>query len=191
MTKTTTTDNRWIETYSGHKLNVFDIDPDMIDPVDIAHALSMNCRFNGHVKKHLSVAEHSVHCALMVSPENRFQALMHDAAEAYVSDMPRPIKHEIPAIVELDKIITKAIFDKFDIEYPICEEVKMVDLMLCKAEARDSGMDTKSWPDDGIDVSLHHVPSYWSPEEARKTFLNMFECIMSEIRLPIGTLINM
>ncbi|HKK06533.1 MAG TPA: hypothetical protein VKA50_11875 [Gammaproteobacteria bacterium] len=82
----------WILTYTGRRVDLLDPDPATIEPEDIAHALSNMCRFNGHCRHFYSVAEHSWHVALLVSRENALQGLMHDAAEAYVADITRPLK---------------------------------------------------------------------------------------------------
>lgn len=161
-----------IETFSGHKLNVFDIDDKAIDIVDIAHALSMACRFNGHLQKFLSVAEHSIIVASMVEEKHQLAALLHDAAEAYITDVPRPIKQMLPMINDLDASLTKAIFEKYGCEYPINEEISVVDRELCLAEARDSKMDVGSWGEKY--AHLEHTPFHWSPVEAEKYFLKMF-----------------
>jgi hypothetical protein len=162
----------WIETFSGHKLDVFNINQEAIDIVDIAHALSMACRFNGHLKKFLSVAEHSIIVASMVEESHQLAALLHDSAEAYITDVPRPIKQMLPAINDLDAALTKAVFEKYGCEYPIHEEIRAVDRELCLAEARDSNMDVDSWTETY--AYLEHTPFHWSPVEAEKYFLKMF-----------------
>ena len=162
----------WIETYSGKKLDVFNINKEAIDIVDIAHALSMACRFNGHLKRFLSVAEHSIIVASMVEEKHQLPALLHDAAEAYITDIPRPIKQMIPMVNEIDAALTKAIFEKYGCAYPIDPEITEVDRELCLAEARDSNMDVDSW---GERYSfIEHTPFHWSPVEAKKYFLKMF-----------------
>lgn len=164
----------WIETFKGHKFDVFNIDPKCIDIEDIAHSLAMACRFNGHLKKFVSVAEHSIAVATTVSEENAFCGLMHDAAEAYITDVPKPIKVMLPEINKLDAIITEAVFKKYGISYPIADEVKAVDREMCYAEAKDSGMDVKSWDIQGYVDALDYTPYHWSPVEAKTMFLAAF-----------------
>src|SRR5579864_5820813 len=88
----------FIPTYYGHRLNPFEPSPSEIDIRDIAHALSMDCRYGGHLIRHYSVAEHSVRLSYALSSiwENTVKyaktGLMHDAAEAYLRDIPWPIK---------------------------------------------------------------------------------------------------
>lgn len=85
-----------ISTYTGKLFNIFDPQPADICLEDIAHALAMNCRYNGHVERFYSVAEHSVVASLQCPPEYALVVLMHDAAEAYMTDVPRPIKQAWP-----------------------------------------------------------------------------------------------
>lgn len=84
----------WIQTYTGKKM--FPLAPKREDICieDIAHALSMKCRFNGHCNLFYSIAQHSLIVASLVKPELRLAALLHDAAEAYLPDFCRPIKGE-------------------------------------------------------------------------------------------------
>jgi hypothetical protein len=87
----------WTQTYNGHKFDPMNVGLETIDINDIAHALSLLCRFNGHIKELYSVAQHCVLMSEQVEPKYAFHALLHDAAEAYVSDVPRPFK---PLIIE-------------------------------------------------------------------------------------------
>lgn len=81
----------WMMTYSGRAFWPLDPRADEIDPLDIAHALSMLCRYGGHVRRFYSVAEHCVLMSHAVAPEHALWALLHDATEAYMVDLPRPI----------------------------------------------------------------------------------------------------
>ena len=97
----------WIQTYTGKAIDFSKsvIPLTAISLADIGHSLAMQCRFNGHCLKFYSVAEHSVHVANRVDESWKDQygdvppinvrqwALLHDAAEAYVGDMVRPLKH--------------------------------------------------------------------------------------------------
>lgn len=95
----------WIQTYTGKKFYPLDPDPDQICLEDIAHALSNICRYTGHVARFYSVAEHSTWVSKRVqelSPNHIWLArwgLLHDATEAYIADVSRPLKH-LPAFAE-------------------------------------------------------------------------------------------
>lgn len=84
----------WMQTFSGRQFWPCDPRADEVCIEDIAHALSMQCRFAGHVRKFYSVAEHCVRASWIVPDRFKLAALLHDAAEAYVVDLPRPIKRQ-------------------------------------------------------------------------------------------------
>lgn len=86
----------FILTLSGKKFDYINSTIDDIDIEDIAGALSNICRFAGHLSEFYSVAQHSVLCSQLVEPEFAFEALMHDAAEAYCLDIPAPLKALLP-----------------------------------------------------------------------------------------------
>ena len=91
----------YIQTVSGRWVNPFEPDPAQLDASDIARALANQCRFGGHSRVFYSVAQHSVIVSRVVEErggdvEDVFAALMHDASEAYLGDMPHPIKHRSP-----------------------------------------------------------------------------------------------
>src|SRR5689334_14267678 len=86
----------WIRTYTGRKFYLFDSGPEDVEIEDIAHALSMQCRYNGHVQRFYSVAEHSCYVSAIVAAEMgnakydinvALWALLHDASEAYLGDV--------------------------------------------------------------------------------------------------------
>jgi hypothetical protein len=86
----------WLATYSGAEFSLIDPQPDQVRIGDIAHSLSQLCRFVGATRSFYSVAQHCVLVSDHCPPEYAFAGLMHDAAEAYCLDMPRPLKY-LPA----------------------------------------------------------------------------------------------
>ena len=85
---------------------------------DIAHALSLLCRGNGHVKHFFSVGQHCVNCAqeAMARGYSRrvcLACLLHDASEAYLSDVPRPFKKTLPSYQELEEHFLSIIYQKY------------------------------------------------------------------------------
>lgn len=83
-----------MQTHSGRRFYPLSPRAEDVDPVDIAHSLAHLCRYNGHVDRFYSVAEHCVLMSLvMPTPELALEALLHDGSEAYVGDMVRPLKH--------------------------------------------------------------------------------------------------
>ena len=137
-------ESSWIQTYpSGQVFHLFD--PKPIDFVlrDIAHALSMQCRYNGFVSEFYSVAQHSIHVAQCV--QERFgitdlkvlrTALLHDAAEAYMGDMVRPLKMKDTFFREVEHSMEAVITEAFDLCWPHPPEIKRADWALLAAERR-------------------------------------------------------
>ena len=130
-------DSAWIQTFTGKKFYPFNPKPEDIDIRDIAHALSNICRFTGHVKRFYSVADHCRNVAKLVPPEMRLQALLHDASEAYLCDIARPIKQhqamDFYAIVE--GVLQRAIYARFEVPLEEPAELKAADARMCGAEA--------------------------------------------------------
>ena len=120
-----------IMTYTGTMFDPLNPKPDQIDSRDIAHALSMLCRANGHFKTFYSVGQHCVNCmqeaaARGYSRKVQLACLLHDASEAYLSDVTRPVKHELPQYLEIEKPLQEAIWNKYLPEPMTPEEQKQV-----------------------------------------------------------------
>jgi|SRR6185503_15857369 len=124
-----------IRTYSGIYMNVFEPTLDMICIEDIAHSLSMQCRFGGHLPYFYSVGRHSLNCMYLIDYEGlKLEALLHDASEAYLLDIPRPIKNNLSNYKEIENRLMTLIFEKFGLVYPIHEQVKKVDEEMLQME---------------------------------------------------------
>lgn len=123
-----------IVTFTGKIFSVVKPDPELICIEDIAHALSQLCRWGGHTKEFYSVAEHCVRCSTVISKEHKLAALLHDASEAYIVDLPSPIKMMMPEYVDAEDRLMKAIAQKFGFEYPLHLEVKKIDRKWLYAE---------------------------------------------------------
>lgn len=116
-----------IKTYTGRWFDVFDPDPNSIHINDIAISLSRQCRFASHTQIFYSVAEHSIECASIVKNKHKLSALLHDASEAYLVDIPRPIKKKLIGYKEIEDKVMSAIAIKFGFDYPLHESVKKAD----------------------------------------------------------------
>lgn len=130
----------YIETVTGRKVHFLKPSPDEINIKDIAFSLSNQCRFNGHVQFY-SVAEHSVMVAAMLQEKDQLAGLLHDAAEAYLSDIPSPVKQYLPDYKNIEEIVQKAINEKFDVD-TFTEDIKHADKKASYQEASyllDSG----------------------------------------------------
>jgi hypothetical protein len=174
---TTTWD--WMQTYSGKKFLPMAPRIEDICIEDIAHALSMLCRYGGHCNTFYSVAEHSWHCSYAVAPEYAFAALMHDASEAYLVDMPRPIKNQLPGYREAEARLEQVISTKYGLEWPMPAEVKRVDNAILFDERKVLLSEPpEKWANEqeplGIELEL------WGPECAKYTFLERFYQLTEE-----------
>lgn len=108
-----------IRTFTGRYVNVFEPTVEMICIEDIAHALARQCRFGGHLKEFYSVAQHSLDCANRVPDGFRLQALLHDASEAYLLDMPSPIKCRLGDYRGVERKLMFVIAEKFGFAWPM------------------------------------------------------------------------
>lgn len=128
-------------TISGKKFNVFEPHESMIDIEDIAHSLALQCRFTGHTKWHYSVARHSIKASFIVSDHLKLAALLHDASEAYLCDLARPVKHTDFAreYREIEAKVSAVIAKKFGLNTDAFEhqEIKHADNVLLATEIRD------------------------------------------------------
>lgn len=164
----------WIQLYSGRKFFPMNPDIDAIDINDIAQSLSNMCRFTGHCKSFYSVAQHSVMVSYLVG-EHAMWGLLHDASEAYLVDMPRPIKRlkELQPFRDIENNVMLAICEKFGlskIEPPI---VKDADTRMLATEARDLMSPLHpDWhqPCEPLPFTIITL----NPTEAKNLFLNRY-----------------
>lgn len=136
----------WFATYSGTQFYLTDPHPGDVLIKDIAHALSMVCRFGGHTREFYSVAQHCVHCSELVeswgteNEELQLHTLLHDASEAYLGDVVRPLKYSMPDYLQLEERMMEVIYQGLDLSLP-CEGeqriIKEADDTLLMTERRD------------------------------------------------------
>lgn len=172
---------RWMQTYSGRQFFPLDPRAEDVDITDIAHALGHLCRYNGHVKRFYSVAQHCVLVSENVDPEHALWGLLHDAAEAYVGDMISPLKVDMPQFRRAEDRIIQAIAERFSMTGSIPEQVHEVDRRLRVDEARDLlGEPPAPWVDHGAALGVSIEP--WSPELAAKRYIERFMQLTREVR---------
>lgn len=162
----------WIQTYSGRQFFVLEPRVADIDIGDIAHALSLQCRFNGHCREFYSVAEHSVRVSHLLEGSDALWGLMHDAAEAYVADLPRPVKRQMPQFSEMEERVLKAIVESLGLAYPMPESVRRADDTLLATEQRDvMAPPPADWLLDPTLAPLAQRITPMNPAEAERAFL--------------------
>lgn len=107
-----------MNTYTGNKIDPMNMTASDISIQDIAHALSLTCRGGGHVSYFFSVAQHSINCmneakARGWSERLQLACLLHDASEAYISDIIRPVKAHLSNYLEIESSIMNVILERF------------------------------------------------------------------------------
>ena len=201
-----------MQTYSGKVVDLKAPTPDMISIVDIAHALSMTCRFGGHCKKFYSVAEHSVWVEVAGRSEGYFTnitptcwehclaLLLHDAAEAYIGDIITPVKGLVPDFAHLENAWLRAIEVNFGLgtlltsPSPIVRRADRTTLEFEAIELLNPSASSMIPPDP------QHIPTMagplsgmfqcWNPEQAKDEFLGRFVELDSGRRRSLMTLKN-
>lgn len=175
MSTTTMRRGDWVATYTGRQFWPLDVRPEDLSIRDIAHALALQCRFNGHVREFYSVAEHSVRVARICPLEHALWGLLHDAPEAYIGDMVRPLKKG-PGMEEycrIDERITAVVAERFGLTMPVPAAVWQADEAILHAEARDllEPCPDQWWSAEQADPELI---TPWPPTVAEMSFLEMY-----------------
>lgn len=168
----------WIQTFTGLQAYPMDLRPSEIKIEDIAHSLAMQCRYTGHCRRFYSVAEHSVlmarHFMKIGMAEYALPALLHDATEGYLTDVPRPVKPFLRGYKEAEQNAWLAISERFGLDPRLSSHVHDADArILIDERAQNMNPSAEEWgglPDHGLDVVLE----FWSPEEAEREFLHAF-----------------
>ena len=164
----------WIQTVSGKRADLPTPKLDQIDINDIAYALAMKCRFNGQCKKFYSVAEHSVRVSWLLPAELTLAGLLHDANEAYLPDIPRPVKELIPDYKRVENLLEDTINLKYGIVLSDEDKrhIKRADNVMLATEARDFMGNTTDW---GLtEIPLKRPIKPWTIDESRWGFLEAF-----------------
>jgi uncharacterized protein len=127
----------YVSTFCGNRFYPLAPRIEHVEIEDIAHGLAYQCRFNGQTREFYSVAQHSLIVAALVPPELQLAALLHDAAEAYLGDMVKPLKVLMPQFSELEDQVTQIIAVTFGIDFSDYAPIKRADLIALATEKRD------------------------------------------------------
>jgi len=161
-----------IRTFTGIYMNVFEPTLEMICIEDIAHALSCQPRFAGHLPQFYSVAQHSLMCAQEVGDAFQLEALLHDASEAYLMDMPSPIKQRMPEYQAIEHKLMTLIAEKFGFPYPLGREVKAADKRMLQFEWNYIMLKKPSEQDIWC----------WDPAHAEEVFLSHYTQLITKLQ---------
>lgn len=166
----------WIQTFTGRRFAPQAVAPDDFDINDVAHALSLLCRFNGHCRAFYSVAEHSVRVSAICPPEAALWGLLHDLGEAYLGDLPRPLKPLFPAFERLEEQLLRVAGQAFGLGWPIPPSVRRADDVLLATEARDlMAPPPEPWPLRAEPLAERITPL--GPSEAERAFLDRYRAL--------------
>lgn len=186
----------WMQTFTGRQFWPLDPRVEEVCIEDIAHSLALQCRYAGHCRVPYSVAEHSVrvcwyvgakvHEDGRVSQEGEARlmlaALLHDASEAYLVDLPRPVKRHMPDYRPIEDRVTAAVESWAGLPAGLCAHhlVKEGDEVILATEARDLlGPHAADWNLSHAPLPKVIVP--WSWQEAERAFLTAYRGLSAEI----------
>ncbi len=169
----------WFLSLKGRRIYPFSLRPEEVDIEEVALSLSLTCRFNGHCRAFYSVAQHSVLVALQLPPDLRLVGLLHDATEAYVGDLIRPIKRALPEFSRLEGQIWESVAARFGLPANLPTEVKMADNRMLQTERRDLlAVHPWAWTiDQAMDGAARPYPDViepWTASRGCLEFLDLF-----------------
>ncbi len=170
-----------ITTYTGKSFDPLNVDESLLDIKDIAHALSLMCRGNGHVQHFYSVAQHSLACAKEAkergySKEIILGCLFHDASEAYLSDVTRPIKKELTYYLEVEDVLQDSIWKHFINKILTKEDKKLIfeiDDEMLSLELKE--LLNEEINDDYLKLKRKVNLSFISFEQVEKEFIDFYK----------------
>ncbi len=176
----------YVSTYLGHRFYLTRPHIDDVAIEDIAHGLAYQCRFNGQTREFYSVAQHSLMVMELVPEPLRFAALLHDAAEAYLGDMVKPLKNLFPAFSEIENRVMAIIGHRFGIDLiHLHPAIKHADRIALATEKRDlMPHSTEPWSYLEGAEPLPEIIHPWPPEVAKLKFLAAFNDLMGDHSKP-------
>lgn len=165
----------WILTNSGRHVDLLNPAPENLEIEDIALGLSRECRFSGQTRAFYSVAQHSVLASRLVPEERALEALLHDATEAFLRDIPTPLKKRLPEYARIEAVLDRSIRQRFGLPEEMSPEVHRADRILLATEKRDLMPDDRCpWPIlEGVSPLPDRIAP-WTPERSMGLFLRRF-----------------
>jgi 5'-deoxynucleotidase YfbR-like HD superfamily hydrolase len=169
----------YVSTFLGNRFFLTRPRIDDVDIEDIAHGLAYQCRFNGQTRSFYSVAQHSLMVADLVAEPLRLSALLHDAAEAYLGDMVKPLKNLFPEFSTIEAQVMAIIGERFGIDLSHLDPaIKRADLIALATEKRDlMPHSTEDWANLAGIEPLAAAIEPMSPQDAKRAFLDAFAAL--------------
>lgn len=162
-------DKALVTTASGLELDLLNPSPADIRIEDIAHQLAQQPRFAGATKIFWSVAQHSMFVAQSCPENDRLWGLLHDAAEAYLSDIVSPVKKYMHDYIVTEGVVMRAICSRFGLSWPAPTIIKRIDSEICELEK--SALLKSKTLDRRTRKGFYEL--HW--KEVAEKFLEMFE----------------
>lgn len=170
----------YIRTFTGRAFMPIEPIAEDVDIRDIAHALSLICRFTGHVKRFYSVAEHSLHVSLVCEPKDALWGLLHDASEAYIADVSSPVKHD-PAMAryrEIEAALMSAVCARFGLPDDMPASVADADRRLLHTEMQELMPQPETVVNHGLVYHWSDVPALGlDPVSVERAFIERFRAL--------------
>lgn len=179
----------WFITRSGKQFFIQNPRPEDVDIKDIAHALSNLCRFGGHCSHFYSVAQHSLMVCDMLPPALKLHGLLHDATEAYLGDVIRPLKRLMPTYSVLEKNLSNVIASAFGLhvlperDYTHIKDADNTALMIERASLIKPG--GPEWVEEAWAIKDPPKVLVMHPHAAEHLFLKRFEQLMEKRKAPV------
>lgn len=166
----------YIATRTGNHIDFKNLGASVFIIEDIARGLSNECRFAGQLSNFYSVAQHSVYVSQLVPAEFALEALLHDATEAYMKDIPSPLKAILPDYKMIEAMMNVLIRKQFKLPLIQSEVVHYADLVMLATERRDFEIDlTNNWSLlEGIPPSDVLTINPLAPNQAYFQFMSRF-----------------
>lgn len=167
----------WMQLHSGKAFWPLDPRPEEVEIDDIAWSLAHQCRYAGHCEDMYTVAQHSVLVSHACEPADALWGLLHDATEAYLVDVPRPVKKHLGGYLEIEAALARVIAARFDLPEEMPASVRHADEVLLATEKRDL-MKTAPRPWAPMPPPLAWPIDPWRPMVAYTWFLRRFHELM-------------
>jgi hypothetical protein len=164
--------------HSGNYFDFLDPDNSKYTIEDIAHGLSMACRYAGQCREFYSVAEHSYWVSYLVPSELAYEGLMHDSSEAFTGDMNKPLKNLLHDFETIEKRIEESIAKRFKFKFPYPPEIKVADRQMLVTEQYQN-MNKSHWKKTDIEPANIKL-GLWSPKKAKHMFLKRYYELQEE-----------